>query len=148
MLLRAAVIAAIMMGGLVVPRFWRPPGDPGVYYPNASLRLEETGRIVIRVDLDPRGKAIEPVAVDEARSTLNSPRFVESAQNYLRNATFDIGPQYRKTVTVSFVFELEPCGSIEQGEADYAVHLCHERLPKGEYLTPGIVTLQPDPPPR
>jgi hypothetical protein len=137
MMIRAAAVVAILMGGLVVPSFWQPPGDPSVYYANASLRLGESGRVVVRFNLDPRGKAIEPVTVDESRSTSTSTRLVASAEKYLRDSTFDIGPLYRKTVTVSFVFELMPCGSLEHAtDVDYQVSLCRERPPPVESITP------------
>jgi hypothetical protein len=137
MMIRAAFVAAIVMGGLVVPRFWRPPGDPSVYYANASLRLGESGRVVVRFNLDPRGKAVEPVTIDESRSTSTSVRLVESAQKYLRDSTFDIGTLYRKTVSVSFVFELTPCGSLEHAtDVDYQVSLCREQPPRPETVTP------------
>lgn len=140
MMIRAAVAAAIVMSSLVVPRFWRPPGDPGEYYANASLRLGESGRVVVQFDLDARGKAVEPVRVDESRSTSTSIRLIETAQKYLRDSTFDIGSQYRKTVTVSFVFELTPCGSVEHArDVDYQVSLCRERPPPPDFVQPGIV---------
>ena len=142
MMIRAAVMAAIVMGGLVVPRFWRPPGDPSEYYAPASLRLGESGRVVVRFNLDARGKAIEPVTVDESRSTSTSIRLVATAQKYLRDSTFDIGALYRKTVTVSFVFELTPCGSLEHAaDTDYQVSLCREQPPRPDVAQPGIVEL-------
>jgi len=137
MIFRAAAVISVVMGGLVVPRFWRPPGDPGEYYANASLRLGETGRVVLLLNLDARGKAIEPLTVDEGRSTRTSPRLIESAGKYLRDSTFDTGPLYRKTVTLSFVFELAPCGSVEHAmDADYRVSLCREQPPRPEVATP------------
>jgi hypothetical protein len=68
-----------------------------------------------------------------------APRILAPARDrndyYLPASLFDAGAHYKKVLTASFVFELEPCGTLEHGLVyDNTINLCRDRPPP-----PGIL---------
>jgi outer membrane biosynthesis protein TonB len=117
----------------------QPPRDAGEYYPPASLRLDETGRVVLRFTVDADGKAIEPFGVDEEQSVSPSERLIAAARSYLKDSKFASRSPYTKSLTASFVFELAPCGTLRHSSRyDYAVEVCRDRPPPPDVINPGV----------
>src|SRR5215472_17482748 len=114
----------------LAPRIVQPPRDVGEYYPPASLRSGETGRIVLRFTVSAEGKAVEPFRVDKEQSLNPSERLLVAAGDYLKDSRF-VGPtSTRKVLTASFVFELAPCGTLRQSAVhDYTINLCRDPPP-------------------
>lgn len=99
------------------------------WYPDASKRLHEQGRVVVDGDISPAGVLIEPVSIDRTQTDA-TPRLEEAASKLLRGIKFDIGDRYKKRVTISIVFELVPCGSIAPPlSVDYRVNICLDPSP-------------------
>jgi outer membrane biosynthesis protein TonB len=114
--------------GAPAPRMLASPRDASEYYPPASLRLGEKGRVVLRFTVGADGKAVKPLSVDDGQSSNPTVRLIVAAEQYLRDSTFETDAHYKKLLTVSFVFELAPCGLLEHSLVhDYAINLCRER---------------------
>lgn len=73
------------------------------YYPDASKRQHEQGRVVVDAEIGP-GPFAQPVSIDRAQTDA-TPRLEEAASKILRDHKFDVGERYKKRVTVSIVFE-------------------------------------------
>lgn len=121
------------------PHIVQPPRDVGEYYPPASLRLGETGRVVLRFTVTADGKAVEPFRVDKEQSLSPSERLTVAAADYLKDARF-VGPMPAgRVLTASFVFELAPCGTLGHGPVhDYTVNLCRDPPPPPDVQNPGV----------
>jgi TonB family protein len=103
------------------------------YYPDASKRQHEQGRVVIDAEIGPSGVFEQPVSIDRAQTDA-APRLEEAASKILRNVKFDVGEGYKKRVTVSIAFELVPCGSIAQAASvDYRINLCLDPSPYANF---------------
>jgi hypothetical protein len=114
----------------IAPRMLQSPRDASEYYPTASLRLDETGRVVLRFAVGASGKAIGPFTLDAEQSSNASQRLVAAAEEYLKDSSFDTRAPYKKMLLASFVFELMPCGTLEHSAVhDYTINLCRDRLP-------------------
>jgi hypothetical protein len=114
----------------IAPRMLQPPRDASEYYPPASLRLDETGRVVLRFTVDASGKAVGPFALDAEQSSNASVRLLAAAEEYLKDSSFGTRAPYKKVLLASFVFELMPCGTLEHSAVhDYTINLCRDRLP-------------------
>src|SRR6266478_5440156 len=99
------------------------------YYPDASKRQHEQGRIVVDAEIGPSGVFEQPVSIDRVQTDA-TPRLEEAASKILRDGKFDVGVRYKKRVTVSIVFELVPCVSIAQAaSADYRINICLDPSP-------------------
>jgi TonB family protein len=99
------------------------------YYPDASKRAHEQGRVVVKLHLDPSGAIDLPMQIDR-ESTDAAPRLQEAAQKILSGAKFEAGDGYKKNLTVSIVFELLPCGTVaHEPTADHRINLCFDPSP-------------------
>lgn len=123
------------VAGCAAPRMVAP-SEPDAYYPRASLRLGETGTVVLHFAIGPDGKARQPIVHDEPFiADLGYPvdgrgalRLTEAAEKYIRAAKFDARGIHKRQVTASFVFEVKPCGKLAHSRThDYAISLCLER---------------------
>jgi hypothetical protein len=86
--------------------------------------MNEAGRVVVTFTVDADGKAAPPFAIDPEQSVV-TPRLVEAVNVYLQHVRFATGPQYKRLLTASFVFELESCGTLKRGDHyDYAINVC------------------------
>jgi hypothetical protein len=128
-----AMTAAV--GGCTAPRMIAPENTDN-YYARASMRLGQTGSVVLHFSIGPDGKAKEPILHDEpvivdpynAADDRAALRLIESAKKYIRAAKFDADGIHKRQVTASFVFELKPCGALAHSRIhDYAISLCRER---------------------
>jgi outer membrane biosynthesis protein TonB len=81
------------------------------YYPDASRRAKETGRVVARLTIGANGVPEEPIDIDSEQST-SYPRLLDATRKIFRRRQFAIGDGYSRTVTASVVFEIAPCGNI------------------------------------
>jgi hypothetical protein len=110
-----AMTAAV--GGCTAPRMIAPESTDD-YYARASMRLGQTGSVVLHFSIGPDGKAKEPILHDEplivdpynAADDRAALRLIESAKKYIRAAKFDADGIHKRHVTASFIFELKPCG--------------------------------------
>lgn len=108
----------------------QPARDASEYYPQASLRLGEVGRVVLHFSVNADGKAVEPFTVDAGQSIDAVERLVVTASDYLKESRFISRAPYRGILTASFVFEFAPCGTLEHSLTyDYTINLCRERAP-------------------
>lgn len=99
------------------------------YYPDASKRAHEQGRVVVKLHIGPSGALDLPVQIDRER-TEATPRLEEAAQKILSGTKFRTGENYKKNLTVSIVFELVPCGTVVHHPApDYRISLCLDPSP-------------------
>jgi hypothetical protein len=99
------------------------------YYPGASKRTHEQGRVVVNLQIGASGVLEQPMQIDRERTDA-TPRLEEAAQKILSGAKFEAGENYKKNVTVSIVFELVPCGTVKQDPtADYRISLCLDPSP-------------------
>lgn len=119
----------------IAPSILAPSRDVSEYYPAASLRAEEMGRVVLHFTVNEEGKAVEPFTMD-GTSGSSSYRLIVGAQQYLRDSRFGSGTHYKKMLTASFIFELAPCGTLEHSSADYRIDLCRERPPASQAPQP------------
>ena len=127
----------------IAPRMLPPARDASEYYPQASLRLGEAGRVVLHFSVSADGKAVEPFTVDAGESINAVERLVVTASDYLRESRFISRAPYRGILTASFVFELAPCGTLEHSLTyDYTINLCRERPPPPKSITAGIAGYQ------
>ena len=110
----------------------------------ASLRLGETGRVVLQFTVNADGKAVEPFRVDKEQSLSSSARLIVAAEGYVKDARF-VGPAPdKKVLTASFVWELAPCGLLGHGPVhDYTINLCRDPPPQPDVQNPGVA-LSPD----
>jgi TonB family protein len=94
------------------------------FYPDASKRAREQGRVVVHLQIDPSGAIDLPIQIDRERTNA-TPRLEEAAQKILSRTKFETGDNYKKNLTVSIVFELVPCGTVIHDPApDYRINLC------------------------
>jgi len=99
------------------------------YYPPASRRLHEQGRVVLKLQVNPSGAVEQPIQIDHERTDA-SPRLEEAAQKMIFHRKFGFTDNYKSNVTLSVVFELVPCGSVEQDPTvDYRINLCLDPSP-------------------
>ncbi|HKD54793.1 MAG TPA: hypothetical protein VKB72_11325 [Steroidobacteraceae bacterium] len=82
----------------IAPRMLQPARDASEYYPATSLRVGETGRVVLRFTVNVDGKAVEPFTVNEEQTLAPSKRLVIAAENYLKDARFDIRAHDKKVL--------------------------------------------------
>lgn len=100
------------------------------YYPGASKRSHEQGRVVVNLQIGASG-ALEQMQINRERTDA-TPRLEEGAQKIILygGRRFAAGENYKKNVTVSIVFELVPCGTVKQDStADYRISLCLDPSP-------------------
>jgi outer membrane biosynthesis protein TonB len=106
------------------------------YYFNASVRLGETGVVVLHFSIGPDGKAREPITHDEpflvaphdTQESRTARRLIEGAERYIRAARFEARGIHKRRLTASFVFEVKPCGTLEHSPGhDYTISLCREQ---------------------
>jgi Gram-negative bacterial TonB protein C-terminal len=96
------------------------------YYPDASKRAKEIGRVVVELKISPSGALDGPPLVD-ASQTSAAPRLIDATMNMLDQKwiIFDVGGMYKRIVRASVVFELQPCGAITHAKgSDYRFNLC------------------------
>jgi hypothetical protein len=106
------------------PRPLKVDPDPTLYYPDASKRAKETGEVILHFRVGADGMAQEPFIVDEASSTA-APRLIKAAKQLFERSRYEIGERYRHEVTASVLFEIMPCGKLQQSSGfDYYYHLC------------------------
>jgi TonB family protein len=99
------------------------------YYPDASRRAHEQGRVVVKLQIDASGARSHVIEVDHERTHAAS-RLEDAAVKILKGAQFETGDTYRKDVTASILFELEPCGAVTHDPtADYRIALCLDPNP-------------------
>ncbi len=109
---------------LYAPRLLTRIMDQNDYYPDPSRRRSETGEVILHFRIGADGIAQEPFLVDEARST-SSPRLIKAAEQLFDRSRYEIGERYKDEVTASVLFEIIPCGELEQASGlDYYYHLC------------------------
>jgi outer membrane biosynthesis protein TonB len=109
--------------------------DINDWYPDASKRANETGRVVLHFAVSPAGVSEEPFTLDEKEST-TYPRLIEAAQRMFHGTKFQSGPGYKRLLTASFVFEIKPCGKLSQAAVlDYAFSLCVSPLNPGPTIS-------------
>lgn len=148
MTFKARVLSGVLIGAILefapswaalpeaAPGIIGPPRDASEYYPAASLRSGETGRVVLGFMVNTEGKAIEPFTLD-GTSGSSSYRLIVAAERYINDSRFDIGPHYKKRLTASFVFELAPCGVLTHIlDPDYAIDLCRDPPPPSKIMQP------------
>jgi TonB family protein len=98
------------------------------YYPDASKRAHEQGRVVVKLHIGASG-ALDLPQIDSGLTDA-APRLAEAALKILRGWRFEVGDNYKTNVTVSIVFELVPCGAVAQDPtADYRINLCLDPSP-------------------
>lgn len=103
------------------------------YYPDASKRAKEQGRVVLKIHLDPSGAIDLPMQID-GESTDAAPRLQDAAQKILRGTKFETGGNYKKDLAVSIVFELAPCGSVAHAlTANYRIDVCLDPSPYANF---------------
>jgi Gram-negative bacterial TonB protein C-terminal len=103
------------------------------YYPDASKRAHEQGRVVIKLQIGASGELEQPIQIDRERTDATA-RLAEAAQKILSGAKFDVGDTYKKNVTVSIVFELVPCGAVTHDPTtDYRINLCLDPSPYANF---------------
>jgi hypothetical protein len=121
----------------------QPARDASEYYPQASLRLGEAGRVVLHFSVDADGKAVEPFTVDAGQSVNAVDRLVVAASDYLKESRLISRAPYRKMLTASFVFEFAPCGTVEHSLTyDYTINLCRDRPPAPNVPNAGIAVIK------
>ena len=99
------------------------------WYPDASKRAHEQGRVVVNGQISPAGVLIQPVSIDRTQTDA-TPRLEAAASKLLMGNKFEVGDHYKNRVTISIVFELVPCGSIAQASSvDYRVNICLDPSP-------------------
>jgi hypothetical protein len=99
------------------------------YYPDASKRAHEQGRVVVKLHLDSSGAIGLPMQIDRERTDA-APRLEEAAQKILSGSKFETDRNFKKNLSVSIVFELVPCGSVAQEPtADYHINICLDPSP-------------------
>jgi Gram-negative bacterial TonB protein C-terminal len=109
---------------LYAPRPLKRIMDPSDFYPDASKRATETGEVILHFRIGADGIAEEPFIVDEAHST--APRLVKAAQQLFYRSRYEVGESYRHEVTASVLFEIMPCGKLQQTSGlDYYYRLCN-----------------------
>ena len=97
------------------------------FYPDASKRATETGEVILHFRMGADGVAEEPFVVDETHST--APRLVKAAEQLFHRSQYEIGERYRHEVTASVLFEIMPCGKLQQTSGlDYYYRLCNPPL--------------------
>ncbi len=139
MVMSSVLTAALLLSacaGRVAPPMRMLDIVPSDYYPSASRRLSESGRVVLHFTIGIDGKVtLSSFALDETESSTDPKphqRLVDAAKQLLRRAKFDTGPRYRRELTASFVFELAPCGSLKHNAAhDYSIYACREPIVPG-----------------
>ena len=146
-MLRILLVLSLIVAvcGCTAPRMTAPE-NARMYYPNASRRLGETGRIVLRFSIGPDGKVSgpilhdDPVIVDLGRSQDRegpARRLIEAAERYISKATFDVRGVHKRHLVASVVFEMEPCGKVKDRRTyDYAILICGEQPPHVDAVTP------------
>jgi TonB family protein len=103
------------------------------YYPDASKRAHEQGRVVVKLQIGASGTLDRPMQIDRERTDA-TPRLEEAAQKILSGAKFEAGDNYKRNVTVSIVFELVPCGAVTQEPTtDYRIDLCLDPSPYANF---------------
>lgn len=108
------------------------------FYPDASIRAKETGRVVVDLKIAPSGALDGPPVVD-ASQTSAAPRLIEATMYMLDNKwiVFDVGDTYKRSVRASVVFQLQPCGAITPARGiDYQFILCGTPRPPGIQIDP------------
>jgi hypothetical protein len=109
---------------LYAPRPLKRIMETSDYYPDASKRATETGEIILHFRIGADGIAQEPFVVDEARS-IASPRLIKAAKQLYYRSRYEVGERYRHEVTASVLFEIMPCGKLQQSSGlDYYYRLC------------------------
>jgi hypothetical protein len=99
------------------------------YYPDASKRAHEQGRVVVKLKIGASGALDLPMQIDRDLTDA-APRLAEAALKILKGWRFEVGDNYKTNVTVSIVFELVPCGAVTQDlTADYRINLCLDPSP-------------------
>jgi hypothetical protein len=109
--------------------------SPSEYYPDASIRAGETREVILHFHIGSDGMAQAPYVVDEATNAVA--RLIEEAQKMLRDTHYESGERYRHEVTASVLFEIMPCGKLQQTSGlDYYYRLCVPPMPYGERTMP------------
>jgi len=109
---------------LYAPRPLKMEQDPTPYYPDASKRAKETGEVILHFRIGADGMAQEPFILDEAHST-SAPRLIKAAKQLFQRSRYEIGERYRHEVTASVLFQIMPCGKLQQASGlDYYYNLC------------------------
>jgi hypothetical protein len=138
----AAGCASINTSHSVAPALIAPPLPKSLasstgfieYYPDASRRAKEVGRVVVSLKIGSSGTLDGPIAIDE-KQTSAAPRLVDAATKILSGVHFDVDNTYKRSVVVSLVFEIEPCGTVTHAEgADYRLNLCLDPNPYAYYV--------------
>ena len=146
-----AVLVLVFTGGCVADRHTQespiasplgvPPLPQGLrdgqklleYYPDASKRAHEQGRVVVKLVISPSGALDLPMKIDRDLTDA-TPRLEEAAQKILRGTKFEPGENYKKNVSVSIVFELVPCGAVtHEPTTDYRINLCLDPSPYANF---------------
>jgi hypothetical protein len=99
------------------------------YYPDASKRAHEQGRVVVKLQTGASGVTELPMQID-SDLTDAAPRLQETALKILKGWRFEVGDNYKTNLTIGIVFELVPCGAVTQEPtADYRINLCLDPNP-------------------
>jgi DNA-binding beta-propeller fold protein YncE len=102
------------------------------YYPDASKRAKDVGRVVVHFTIGASGVPEEPITIDERQSDAH-PRLQNATRQIFHKLQFEAGDAYKRDLTASVVFELAPCGNISHAnDVDYRVNLCLELPPQIE----------------
>ena len=112
------------------PRLLSSINEFNAFYPPASRRLGETGRVVVHFAVTDDGRVQFPVATEALDSS--SPRFVVAVEKILHQLRFAASETERRTLTASFVFELQPCEFTHPSNQDYTFNICG-KLPCTEF---------------
>jgi len=119
---------------LYAPRPLKLISGPNDFYPNDSKRAKETGEVILQFRIGADGIAQEPFVVDEVHST-SAPRLIKAAKQLYQRSRYEIGKGYRHEVTASVLFEVMPCGKLQQASGlDYYYRLCVPPVPLVENL--------------
>jgi TonB family protein len=103
------------------------------YYPDASKRAREQGRVVVNLHLDPSGAVGLPMQIDRGKTDA-APRLEDAAQKMLSGSKFETAENYKKSLVVSIVFELAPCGTVaHEPTADYRINICLDPSPYANF---------------
>jgi hypothetical protein len=91
--------------------------------------------VILHFHIGSEGISQAPFVVDEATKAV--PRLIEEAQKMLRDTHYEGGEHYRHEVTASVLFEIMPCGKLQQMSGlDYYYRLCVPPMPYVERSVP------------
>ena len=123
LLLSGLAFASVSLAAKVPPATG-PESVLDSYYPVASVRLGETGSIIIHFTIGPDGRAVFATGADENEGS-PSPRLIAGAERLLHDVHFDLQNSQNRQLTARIVFQLHPCeAKTGPSDTDYNFDVC------------------------